>query len=169
MKDILRILKHVLLVCLLVFIIFKWVILPVRIIGESMYPTMRNREKGISLIIGKYFNIDRFDIVVLYEHNALIIKRVIGLPGETLEVREDQLYINGDKVDEPFFDENYRQAVINNNDIPFTHRVNKIELGPDQYFVMGDNRPRSQDSRFFGPVSRSEILSKGFYPLNFLK
>lgn len=85
-----------------------------------------------------------------------LFKRVIGLPGETVEARAGQIYINGNKIDEPYIKN------IPNYDW-------KFELTSAQYFVLGDNRPSSYDSHNFGPIERGLIFGKAwirYWPLN---
>ena len=82
---------------------------------------------------------------------ADLIKRVIGLPGETVEVRINTVYIDGEPLDETYLDDSVR-----------TERMDPVTVPADSYFVMGDNRTRSQDSRFFGPISRDEIVGRAF-------
>lgn len=153
------------LVSLLFFVITNWIIMPVRIVGDSMYPTLENKQVGLTFVLSKHFGLDRFDIIVVEEHNELIIKRIIGLPNETVEYKNNTLYINDKPLAESFLQTNYRRNVEARTKLPFTYRFAKVQLGQDEYFVMGDNRPRSQDSRFFGPLHKSEIISKGFLGL----
>lgn len=157
--------KFLVVLALLFFVTFQWILLPAKIIGDSMYPTMENNQVGLSFIFAKEFSLDRFDVVIIEEQGELIIKRIIGLPNEVVEYRDGQLYIDGQFVDEPFLDNEYRKSVELNSKIPFTYRFAKVQLKQDEYFVMGDNRPRSQDSRYFGPVKKEEILSEGFFYL----
>src|SRR5262249_8763138 len=84
-------------------------------------------------------------------------KRVIGLPGETLEVRHRDVYINGTKLDEPY--------AVHTDPIQFQQRDNfgPITLGPDQFFMMGDNRDNSNDSRFWGPASRQSFIGRPMF------
>ncbi len=82
---------------------------------------------------------------------ADLIKRVIGLPGETVEIRDSTVLIDGVAIDEPYLSE-----------ITRTSRMDALTIPEDEYFVMGDNRRRSLDSRSFGTVSRDEIVGKAF-------
>ncbi len=79
-----------------------------------------------------------------------LIKRLIGMPGETVEIRDSLVYINGELLDEPYINE------------PCTRNCEDKtwELGPDEYFAMGDNRNRSRDSRSFGPVNHSHLIGE---------
>ncbi|MCP3976364.1 MAG: signal peptidase I, partial [bacterium] len=82
---------------------------------------------------------------------ADLIKRVIGLPGETIEIRQNTVFVDGVAIDEPYLEEGIR-----------TTRMEPVTVPDDSYFVMGDNRPRSLDSRSFGTINRDEIVGKAF-------
>lgn len=118
--------------------------------GASMEPTFFTDERVIvdrlSMLLG---GPARGDIVVLDSprQDELLIKRVIGLPGETLTVRAGRVYVNGELLEEPY--------VLEFCTYPSCDGT--WELGPDEYFVLGDNRSHSLDSHTFGPVPRSAI------------
>ena len=120
----------------------------VRVSGSSMYPTLQDGNLGlVNLIKGRIGNIKRFDIVIV-KFEALdeyIIKRVVGLPGETVEYNATHLYINGEVVEEDFLSEVY------------TGDTEAVTLGEDEYYCVGDNRTNSMDSRMIGPIKSSEI------------
>ena len=103
--------------------------------------------------------------------NENIVKRVIGLPGETIEYKEDHLYVNGKYVKETYFNKSFveKQKASHNTKV-FTFDF-KITLKSDEYFVLGDNRLNSMDSRTLGTFSINDIISaKGvvvFPPKNF--
>ncbi len=104
--------------------------------------------------------IHRQDIVALWSPenpNLRLVKRVIGLPGETLEVRHRDVYINNRKLNEPY--------VVHNDPAEYARRDNfgPITLGPDQFFMMGDNRDNSNDSRFWGPAPRSSFIGRPLF------
>jgi signal peptidase I len=131
-----------------------------RIRGSSMNSTLRDRERiiisKISLALG---DINRFDIVVFSKPNEpdkSLIKRVIGLPGETIEIKKGDVYIDNKKLDQPFLKRKkhfiYRADFMKPLVIPGNH-----------YFVMGDNRAVSQDSRYFGPVPREYIYGETLF------
>jgi signal peptidase I len=128
--------------------------------GQSMEPSLFEKQR---LIIDKvsyhFFPPKRDDIVVIAmpDMQEMLVKRVIGLPGETVEVREGVVYVNGQALSEPFL-----RDMGHESDAP-------IVLGPLNYFVMGDNRDNSNDSRSFGPVQRDYILGRvwlRYWPLN---
>ena len=134
-------------VILLVILLKKYVVSPIKVNGESMMKTLHDGDIMILNIINYRFNdINRFDIVVVDEGNEYIIKRVIGLPVEKVEYKNNQLYINGKKIKE-----NYGSAKTED----FTYKVEK-----GTYFVLGDNRTNSMDSRVFGSFKKKDILGK---------
>jgi len=136
--------------------------------GDSMFPTLENGYVVFTEKISTYFdNFDRGDIVILdghdmegYNHEEYLIKRVVGLPGETIRITEGKVYIKPADSDE-FYElkENYLQdgveTVVMSTGIEKGY--NEITLGPDEYYCMGDNRPVSNDSRTLGPFSADRI------------
>lgn len=123
--------------------------------GPSMEP---NFETGQFLIVSRVnYLIDdpsRGDIVVFHypgNPDEDYIKRVIGLPGQTVEIRDTSVYVDGELLDEPYINEPCTDGRCPDE---------AWELGPDEYFVMGDNRNRSSDSRSFGPVLREFIVGE---------
>lgn len=127
--------------------------------GESMEPTLSD---GDYLLINKYSELERFDVVIFTppdKPDVQYVKRIIGLPGDTIEYIDNQLYLNGKQVDEPYVDyhttydgvqfiENYSLDTLFNRDtVPDGH-----------YFVIGDNRDNSRDSRSFGYVPYDSVI-----------
>lgn len=157
---------RIVLISMIVFLIaINCLIRPTYINGNSMYPFLEDGQIGITNVIGVYIgDIERFDVVTVYDHveEKNLAKRVIGLPKETLEYRNGTLYINGEIVEEDFLDDDYVNEQTNNGSIPFTSNYGPIELGDDEYFLCGDNRRVSRDSRELGPFEKSEIISKDF-------
>ncbi|MGL5979012.1 MAG: signal peptidase I [Erysipelotrichaceae bacterium] len=145
-----------------VYLITNFIAKPIRVDGESMYPTLKDNEAGISNVIGVLLNqIDRFDVVIVYEEHTgnYWVKRIVGLPGETVSYKDEQLYINGKAVDEPFLDTAYVADTIASKGY-FTQDFTEITLGSDEYFLLGDNRPNSSDSRYRGAFHRDDIVAK---------
>ena len=145
MKVIKEVIPYIVIVVVVV-LIRTFIITPVRVDGDSMKNTLKN---GDILLLYKLSSIDRFDIIVLDEEkdNEKIIKRVIGLPGETVAIKKGKIYIN-DKV----IDDEYAYGETSDYD--------KVTLEDDEYFILGDNRLISKDSRYFGPIKKSEIKGK---------
>ena len=127
--------------------------------GESMETTLAD---GDHLIVDKisyrFRDPKRYDIAVFpyrYEKNTYYIKRIIGLPGETVQIADGYVYING-----VLLDERYGNELINNPGLA----EEPVTLGPDEYFVLGDNRNNSQDSRSanVGVIHRYELLGRAW-------
>ena len=145
MKVIKEVIPYIVIVVVVV-LIRTFIITPVRVDGDSMKNTLKN---GDILLLYKLSSINRFDIIVLDEEkdNEKIIKRVIGLPGETVAIKKGKIYIN-DKV----IDDEYAYGETSDFD--------KVTLSDDEYFILGDNRLISKDSRYFGPIKVKEIKGK---------
>ena len=152
-------------------LITQFIFYPVRVDGSSMYPSLEDHEIGFSNILSlKMGGVERFDVVVvaLENPNKSIVKRVIGLPGETVEVKDEVLYINGVVTEQPFLDTEYVNNYIRDNK-HFTIDIPAFVVPEGTYYALGDNRPRSSDSRDYGPFEHGQIKSKSvfiFYPLN---
>ena len=145
MKVIKEVIPYIVIVVVVV-LIRTFIITPVRVDGDSMKNTLKN---GDILLLYKLSSIDRFDIIVIDEEkdNEKIIKRVIGLPGETVAIKKGKIYINDKVIDDEYA---YGQ----------TSDYNKVTLRDDEYFILGDNRLISKDSRYFGPIKDNEIKGK---------
>ncbi len=127
--------------------------------GESMETTLSDGDHLIVDKISYRFNEpQRYDIIVFpyrLEKNTYYIKRIIGLPGETVQVVDGYVYINGVQLDE-----HYGNDVMNEAGLA----AEPLTLGPDEYFVLGDNRNNSQDSRTanVGVIHRDEVLGRAW-------
>lgn len=130
------------------------------VFGRSMEPSLFERQRLIIDKITYYFRAPhRNDIVVIQrpDMDELLVKRIIGLPGEKVEIRDGYVFINGIRLPEPFPHAQYPQ------------NIPAYTLGPVEYYVLGDNRGNSNDSRAFGPVLRADILGRvwfRYWPLN---
>jgi signal peptidase I len=130
---------------------------PVRVEGTSMLPRLEDRDR---LFINKFVYhieaISRGDIVVFRypgDEEKSYIKRVIALPGDRLQIEDGQVFINGHQIAEPYVPEGYRDD----------RSYAEITIPPDHYFMMGDHRSISSDSREFGPVDRALIYGKAVF------
>ena len=175
MKKNLKLILEVLSLFVVTYLIFHYLLLPVTINGHSMYPYLQDDEVLImdAVHTGKD-DIKRFDIVVLYSDDLgkLIIKRVIGLPGETVIYKDDKLYVNGQYYQEDFLNQDYVEESKKNHQT--THFTDDFEvtLTDDEYYVLGDNRIVSLDSRALGPIIHKDIKAKNglvVYPFNEMK
>ena len=151
----------------------KYVVKPVKIDGYSMYPTL---DDGEIYYLDLLTPPERFDIVVFsHDKNTSYIKRLIGMPGDTVAVRDSKLYINEKQQSEPYLEDNLFSSYIENyHEIPYTTDFTLEELTngkykkvPENYYlVLGDNRPISSDSREFGLVEKDKLRGHllGFTP-----
>lgn len=124
--------------------------------GSSMSPTLESADKLlIDKIIYKAGGLERYDIVVFnYNNSSIYIKRIIGLPGEKVTIRKGRVYINGRMLDDdPLIKDTMHYSGM---------AKNGVKLGEDEYFVLGDNRNNSYDSRYeqVGAVKKSSIIGK---------
>lgn len=161
-SEVFSFLKDLIICMVSVFIITNFIVRPVQVKGNSMYPTLHDESIGFSDTLGYHIGeIERFDIVIVYieEKNEYIVKRVIGLPGETVSYLNGNLYINGEYVEEDFLDTSYVESYGEG----WMSDVSEITLGDDEYYCLGDNRPHSSDSRYYGPFKKEQIKSKGIF------
>lgn len=175
LEDILGFIKVFVVSAIVILLFVNFVAHPVRVDGRSMYPTLKDGEFGFTNVGGVLLNgVERGDIVVVTMEEegqkTHWVKRVIGLPGETVSCVNDVVYINGKVLDETkYIDPDYRQSLVDKfgyfNKVPNADNTNvedfeEVKLGDDEYYVMGDNRPYSKDSRYVGPVKKSQIFAK---------
>lgn len=151
---------NVLVAAILSLLLINFVASAYKIRGNSMNSVLMDNERIIISKIAVHLGaIDRFDIVVLNKPNEVkksIIKRVIGLPGETIEIKEGDVYINNKKLFQPFL--NTRSDFVSRAD-----NMRAMVIRDGFYFLMGDNRSVSHDSRSFGPIPRKSIYGKTFF------
>ena len=162
MRELLNTAIYLLCVLGAVWLVITFVGQRTEVEGASMENTLHN---GDNLIVDKlsyrFHDPERFDIIVFpfqFQDNTYYIKRIIGLPGETVQIMDDgSIYINGEKLEE-----NYGMEVIKPETIG--RAAEPIELGDDEYFVMGDNRNNSSDSRtdMVGNITRENIIGKAW-------
>lgn len=162
LKELFELGVYLLVVLCITYLIITFVGQRTIVKGRSMEPTLYNND---NLIVNKltyrFHDPERFDIVVFpyrYEEDTYYIKRIIGLPGETVRIDEEGvIYINGEPLEE-----NYGREVIEAD--KRGRAAQEVMLGSDEYFVMGDNRNHSADSRTteVGNVKREELIGKAW-------
>ena len=149
MNDKVKELIGYVIVIIVVLLVKQFIITPIRVNQNSMNNTLFDKDIMIlNKISYRFVDIKRFEIVVIKKNNEYLIKRVIGLPGEKIEYKDNKLYVNDKIVEENFNHKNTEDYKLENT------------IPDNYYFVVGDNRPDSLDSRYFGLVKKDEILGK---------
>ena len=150
---------------LLAVILIVFIYQPVKVEGTSMMPALTDPER---IFINKFTyrfgsgNIERGDLVVFWfplDRTKSYIKRVIALPGDTVQIESGRVYVNGTQLDEPYVPNEYRDQ----------QSRSLLTVPPDNYFVLGDHRSSSNDSRSWGTVPRHYIYGKAvfvYWPLD---
>lgn len=149
----------------IVLILFLYVVSITQVVGNSMYPTLENQEV---LVLNKaayrFSDVKRGDIISLsYADTKYLIKRVVGLPGDTIEFKDNTLYINGEVYDETYLNDDVITDDFSLKDIGYD------VIPEDMYLVLGDNRQNSMDGRDIGLISKKDIIGKiaiRFWPVN---
>ena len=153
MKEKIKPLLPYIIIIAVVLFIKAFIVTPIKVNGESMYPTL---EEGDIMILNKtayYFSEPkRFDIVVINTKDNYIIKRIIGLPGEEIEYKDNVLYVNGEEVEEPV-------EGLQTDDFT-SEELGSKKVPENSYLVLGDNRPESYDSRSIGFIQKNQILGR---------
>jgi signal peptidase I len=139
----------------LVIIVFLYQ--PVKVEGTSMAPLLSDQERiFINKFVYRFEDIHRGDVVVFWyplDRSKSFIKRIIGLPGETVDIRHGLLYVNGQLIPEPYVPPQYTDVTD----------FGPVKVPKDSYFVMGDHRISSNDSRVFGPVASQFIYGRAVF------
>lgn len=141
----------------------------VKTMGSSMEPTFRDKDWAIASRVT--YVIDdpkRGDIVAVQSefHDSMILKRIIAIPGDIITIDRDKVYLNGDVLEEDYILEPMKpysnmlfHELLEDTDI-YTYLNTDLTLEEDEYFIMGDNRNNSSDSRIIGPIKRVDIAGK---------
>lgn len=161
-KEIIDFFKTFAIAFVVIYTVSHVIFVPVKVFGSSMFPTLHDGDICFAgKLAAKAGTVNRFDIVVIDEKEGeqYLIKRVIGLPGETISCNDSKIYINGI--------EEYDESYLGDNVV--TGSFDPVTLGEDEYFCLGDNRSNSKDSRYFGAFRKEDIVAKGIfvlYPFN---
>lgn len=146
-KNYIRDLLPYVIILIVVILVRTYIATPVRVDGPSMEPTLYTNN---FLVLYKRGEIKRFSIVVLNTNEDRLVKRVIGLPGEKVEIINSRIYINDEEISDNYGDGE-------------TGDYGPIELIDEEYFVLGDNRENSTDSRIIGPINKKYIAGTATY------
>ena len=162
LKELMSTAIYLLVVLGLTWLLITYVIQRTEVDGSSMEPTLSSGDNlFVDKISYRFHDPERFDIIVFpfrYKENTFYIKRIIGMPGETVQIDTDgSIYINGENLSESYGKEIIRPESIG-------RAINPMVLGENEYFVMGDNRNNSSDSRTeaVGNISRSDIIGRAW-------
>ncbi|EUJ27815.1 Signal peptidase I S [Listeria grayi] len=157
---------------LLATIIRFYLFVPIFVDGISMMPSLHNDDR---VIINRFANIDRFDVIVFRENDGTeYIKRVIGLPGDHIRFHNDTLFINGKKYEEPYLNR-YKAKLKDGNltdDYDTKNQLKNGKVAQGSYFVLGDNRRASKDSRILGEIPESKVIGRAiisYWPIQNVK
>ncbi|QDP39070.1 signal peptidase I [Radiobacillus deserti] len=159
-KEFLSWIKSVAIAVIIVIVCRQFLFTPSVVKGESMMPNLHD---GDRIILSKIGEIERFDEIAFHAPDSEdnYVKRVIGLPGDTLKVVNDTLYINGKEYEEPYLDK-YKEELPAGQSLTYDFTLEEVtekEVVPEGHlFVMGDNRMISKDSRYFGCISMDSVI-----------
>ena len=169
MKSVIReILSYVIIIVIVLFIKY-YIASPINVVGKSMVPTLHDRDLMLlDEISYRFSDIKRFDIVVARTKDGFIIKRVIGLPGETVSQKDGYIYIDDEKLEEPWLPDDVVGKTFNSTGgLDFDYG----KVPENCYFLLGDNREYSYDCRFFSNrfINSKAIKAKAvfrYYPFD---
>lgn len=164
-KFILSFLETVVVALVISVVLYLFIMTPHEVVGNSMHPTYKNGEYLMAnKILYKLKKPERGDVIIFkYSETQDFIKRIIGLPGETVMLKDGKIYVNGKLLDES----KYLSSSIYTNGGNYLKEGETVTVPDGRYFVSGDNRPHSSDSREFGSIDMRNIKGKAwivYYP-----
>jgi len=149
--------RDILFALIVAIFIVVFVVQPVKVEGTSMQPHLADQERiFVNRFIYRFSNIERGDIVVFrYPRDTAksFIKRVVAIPGDSVEIRQGNLFVNGGRIEEPYLDPEFRSR----------ESFRRVIVPPEHYYVLGDHRSSSNDSRNWGFVPRHLIYGKAIF------
>jgi signal peptidase I len=152
-------LQGIVIILALMVMVYLFIMSPQEISGSSMVPTFLNAEYILTNKVEYKFHLPKRGDVVVFKSpknkDVDYIKRVIGLPGETVKLENGKFYVNGNIVEEPYLD-----PELYTSGEGFLTEGDETVVPPNYYFVAGDNRPHSMDSRDFGPIPLDDFIGK---------
>jgi signal peptidase I len=156
---------EVVVLALLLYVVINFAIQTVHVIGLSMYPTVNNEDYLVATKIDYRFHApQRGDIIIMrdpFDNSRDFIKRIVGVPGDRLVIRDGHTYVNGHLLEEAYINSEPWTVNANWPAAPTSDPEGRL-LGSDDFFVMGDNRNHSSDSRLFGFVHRNQIEARAW-------
>lgn len=149
-------------------VIYAFLVRPFQVTGQSMFPTFKNGEYVFTNLLSQRFGpLDRGDVIVFKappSEDKDYIKRIIGIPGDRVKIEGGKVFLNGKLLNEPYID-----TTIRTDARGFAQEGQEISVSESSYFVMGDNRPFSSDSRDWGLVTFDKVIGKSalvYWPIN---
>ncbi len=166
-KAIYSLIETVLVALVLAIVLYLFIMTPHEVVGNSMHPTYKNGEFLMANKISyRMSEPQRGDVIIFkFSDTQDFIKRIVGTPGDEIMIKDAKMYINGELLDESSY---LAESVITNGG-SYLHEGQTITIPDGQYFVCGDNRTNSSDSREFGPIEESKIKGKAwivYYPFS---
>ena len=165
-KEIKKFIKDIFLIVISVFLVSSFIAQPTTVEGNSMLPTLYDADQLVIEKISQRFTaFERYDIIVFpynSDRSKYYIKRIIGMPGEIIDIKNGEIFVNNEILDEPIDLENIKD--LGTQEYP-------IRIPEHTFFVMGDNRNHSRDSRYIdvGLIKEEDVVGKGyfrFYPFS---
>jgi len=166
-KAIYSLIETILVALVLAIVLYLFIMTPHEVVGSSMHPTYKNGEFLMAnKITYRVSEPKRGDVIIFkYSDTADFIKRIIGVPGDEVMIKDGKIYVNGELLNESA----YLDPSVITNGGSYLHEGQTIKLNEDEYFVCGDNRSNSSDSRDFGPIKKGAIKGKAwivYYPFS---
>ena len=174
MKAIIKGIIPYVIIIIVVVLIRTFLVTPVIVSGDSMVPTLKNRELLLLNKINYRLNdIERFDVVVIRLENKEIIKRIVGLPGEEIMYRNNTLYVDGHELaNEYTYNGENKKENFDTEDFSLKTICNCNKIPEGKYLVLGDNRSISADSRMYGLIDQEDIEGRvklSIWPIKIIK
>lgn len=159
-KAIYSLIETILVALVLAIVLYLFIMTPHEVVGNSMHPTYKNGEFLMANKISyRVSDPKRGDVIIFkFSDTQDFIKRVIGIPGDEVMIKDGKMYINGEMLDES----NYLSSSVITNGGEYLHEGQSITIEDGKYFVCGDNRTNSSDSRVFGPIEKEAIKGKAW-------
>ena len=141
-------------------VLYLFIMTPHEVLGNSMHPTYKNGEYLMAnKLTYRFGEPQRGDVIIFqYSETQDFIKRIIGIPGDTIMIKDGNMFINGQQLDES----DYLSESVYTRGGDYLSEGETVSIGEGEYFVLGDNRPHSSDSRTFGPISATKIKGKAW-------
>lgn len=159
-KTIYSLIETILVALVLAIVLYLFIMTPHEVVGNSMHPTYKNGEMLMAnKVTYKVSAPQRGDVIIFkFSDTQDFIKRIIGIPGDEVMIKDGKIYINNELLDES----KYLKSSVITNGGTYLHEGQTITIQDNEYFVCGDNRTNSSDSREFGPITKDRIKGKAW-------